>query len=218
MSVMSFDRTETCSRSSGFSLLEVLAVFAIMTILMTLATPAFLSILNSFSITTAGQEVRNAITLARQEATCRNRPVEVRFCRVNAQAPVKYVLLVGYEADGRLQLLSRPTKLPEGVCIDAGNNTFSNGNRLSALFNNTNSAQNATSSAFVANASSLSALPGCGSNYEVFSFFIRPDGTSNLPWSSPFPAVTIRSESGSLKNYATVQIDPANGRTTLLRP
>lgn len=207
----------------GFSLLEVIAVVAIMGVLMALTTTSFLDVTKSFKIAMAGQDVRNAIALARQEATSRNRPVEVRFCRHKDSAPVRFVQLVGYETDGTLRILSRPTKLPEGACIDT-DNTFSNGNKLSSLFTSKNAAQGASSSAFISNANPLILLPEFGSSYQLFSFFILPDGTSSLPWSTnqanALPSVTIRGDqnTGIPKNYATVQIDPANSRATLIRP
>lgn len=199
----------------AFSLLELMAVVAVMSILMALAVPSFTSITRSFAIISAGQEVRGAIALARQEATSRSRPVEVRFCRLTSGAPIRYVQLVVHEPNGTLRILSRAIKLAQNVYID-GDTT------RSSLFGNSNAAQGATGAIFTANRNSLLTLPDVGSGYAVFSFFIRPDGTSNLPWSAAsFPGVTLRADQnpeGAPQNYAIIQMDPANGRTTLLRP
>lgn len=210
----------------AFSVVEILAVVAIMAILMALATPAFLSVTKSFTLTMAGQDIRNAIALARQEATSKNRPVEVRFCRPGSDqfSPVRYLQLVAHETNGTLRILSRPIKLPEGVYVDT-ESKFDPVHPLSPLFLHPNSAQGASSAGFSDNQNSLLTLPDVGSTYQVFSFFILSDGTSTLPWNaSSYPSVTLRNDAfdpgnpSVPRNYATVQIDPVNCRTTLLRP
>lgn len=198
----------------AFSVLEVTAVVAIISILTALTVPSFSSITKSYSIGNAGQEVRNTIALARQEATSRNRPVEIRFCRLTSADKVRYVQLVVYEPNGALRMLSRAVKLPENVYVDLDSTR-------SSLFNNTNAAQGAAGSAFTSNQNNSVVLAQAGVNYELFSFFIRPDGTSNLPWSAgSFPSITLRGDqsSNAPENYATVQMDPSNCRATLLRP
>lgn len=211
-------------KEPGFSLIETIAVVAIMGVIIALATPGFLGITRSFTLTTAGQDVRNIIAIARQEATSRNRPVEVRFCRLKGDTPLQHVQIVGYETDGTVRILSHPVKLPQGLYIDTASQ-FSKDVKLSTLFDRPNAAQGAKGNSFAGNANSLLTLPGAGSSYEVFSFFILPDGSSSLEWNvTPFPCVTIRNDpfnpgvSSVPQNYATIQIDPVNCRTTLLRP
>lgn len=218
-----YKRKETPDYTKGFSLLEVMVALVIGTILMSLATPSFIGITKAFNIATAGQELRNIVAIARQESSSRNRPVEVRLCRLTLNDPVQFVQLVGYETNGKVQILSRTLKLPDHTYIDTDQGR-------SSLFKNLNSAEDATGTDFTSNRLGGGTLPGAGSKYFVYSFFVRADGTSNLPWKTKevsgwapirYYSVTLRGDKngeGDPENFAILQIDPANGRATLLRP
>lgn len=201
--------------SRGFSLLELLVVVAVMLILLGLGVTSFSDVQRAYGITTGAENVRNALLLARLEATSRSRTLEVRFCRLDADSPVRDLQVVLHEPDGSLSLRYKMRSLPESLLLEIDTTR-------STLFTYPNKALNASGSNFVANDAG-NAFPINGSpNYEVFSFFIYPDGTSSQPWSSAvFPSVTLRSIqnlSEAPENYAVIQIDPANGRSSILRP
>ncbi len=201
-------------RMSAFSLLELLAVIAVIAIMTWLGAGALGGLNRSYSITQSAEDLRGLLLIARQEALTRNSPVEIRFCRPSASDPVGFVQSILHKADGSLLPLARPLKLPDTVLID-----LSSSNLRSTLFNQTNAVSNTTG--FAPNTSGLS-LPGLGTTYEVFSFFLRPNGSTSLPWNAgSLPCITIRDAliaSNPPTNYATLLLDPANAKTFIIRP
>ncbi len=73
-------------RSRAFSIVELLVVIAIISILMALTVPAVSSLIENTNVTRGAQLVESQIQLARQLASSRNRPVEVRLIKVPAQS------------------------------------------------------------------------------------------------------------------------------------
>ncbi|MBE2202906.1 MAG: Verru_Chthon cassette protein D [Chthoniobacterales bacterium] len=67
---------------AAFSLLELLVVIAILGIVATLSIPAFSSMSRARNVTQAGQILADHIAQARQQASLKNREVEVRFITV----------------------------------------------------------------------------------------------------------------------------------------
>ena len=63
----------------GFSLVELLTVMCIIIIITAVAIPAFNSITSGSNLNRAGQLISDQISLARQEATSKNRDVQVVF-------------------------------------------------------------------------------------------------------------------------------------------
>lgn len=66
-------------RSRAFSLVEILAVIAIITILVAVSVPAFKSLERAQSLTSGAASVIDELAFARQTALARNRIVEVRL-------------------------------------------------------------------------------------------------------------------------------------------
>lgn len=201
-------------RVSAFSLLELLCVIAVIAIMTGLGARALGGLNRSYTITQSAEDLRGLLLIARQEALTRNSPVEIRFCRPSASDPVGFVQSILHKADGTLLPLARPLKLPDTVLID-----LSSSNLRSTLFNQTNAVSNTTG--FAPNTSGLS-LPGLGTTYEVFSFFLRPNGSTSLPLNAgSLPCITIRDAliaSNPPTNYATLLLDPANAKTFIVRP
>lgn len=63
----------------AFTLLELLLVVALMVVLFGLIMPATTTLLRSAQLTRGGQMLADEISLARQEASAKNRPVELRI-------------------------------------------------------------------------------------------------------------------------------------------
>ena len=190
------------SREWGFSLLELLIVVAIMITLMSLATPALTSLLESGNLARGGQALADEINLARQLAASQNRVVELRILK--NETPPGYGLLQvwGTDAGGTNVPLSRVMKLPQNIVI-AENTT------LSAAIEKTPTATMPTNSSMA------------GRAYTYLR--IRPSGAvdPSLAMSNFFFAVvSSRSATNSAlpPNYVTIQVNPLTGTPLVYRP
>lgn len=189
---------------SAFSLLELLISVGIVLILMGLGAVAFQNVARSFSIGAAGQQVRSAIQVASQEATARNRPVEMRLCRPPNSTDPTIVYFVIHESDGTLRPLQRPLALPDDVVIDE---------TLSTLL---------AGKSFQAGGPNAGGVGSLGTNYEYAGVFLLPGGiTSIAPTNTNAQLLIIRSKSDVADppgNFTAVQLDPVTSRTLLHRP
>jgi prepilin-type N-terminal cleavage/methylation domain-containing protein len=85
-------------RSSGFTLIEVLVVVAMVFVLFGIAAPSWLTFLNSRRVNNSRDQISQVIRLAQSEALRHRSPYSVAFVEgdPNAQVP-QVVLLRGYE-------------------------------------------------------------------------------------------------------------------------
>lgn len=190
----------------AFSLVELLVVVAIIAALSVLALPAITSVAKGTSLTRAEQLVADQFALARQEATGKNREVQVRLIWKDGNpAGYRGVQLwapsVSDVTDYRS--ISRIAWLPEGILISAVP-------QMSPLIGSPTIPE--TNAVF----------PGRGlTKYCGFRF--RAGGGTDLNFNSTSNFVTIvqdkdASVSTAPANYAVVQVDPVNGRTRTYRP
>jgi len=171
---------------------------------------------DSTRLSAAGGVIHRLLLLARSEALSRNIPVEVRFCRAGSGEPVRVVDLQAYYTDGRVEPLVRPVSLPGNLVIDPDP-------LRSTLFGLANAAASAGSSAFVVNPLPQATIPDLGSGYEVFTLFIRPDGSTTLPQAtSGCPFLTVRADqpgaTGLPADFVTIQMDPVTAEPSVFRP
>lgn len=188
--------------SKAFSLMELLAVMAIVGVLFALMIPAVNSISGGASVTQSGQVINDQLSLARQLAVGRNLNVEIRFIQEEEGegSGVFYEALQLWELDrsgGNPQPLGRLVRLPGSTVV--------NGN-LSPLL----TPAGGTSAKFA----SLGERP-----YTALRF--RPNGrmAAQQPMDQSVLTTQLRREDpDDPDNYFTLQINPLTGRITAYRP
>jgi uncharacterized protein (TIGR02596 family) len=194
------------SRASAFSLLELLLVISIIAVLMTLATPAFNSISRGRKMDLAGASIADQIALARQVSISRNRAMEVRFYKFTPALPgstagYRALQVIELQDDGGEKPVGRPVKLPDQIIVSedaAWSSLFAPGAAVDLPGTN---------------------VAGLGAVSAIKSFQFRAGGRTSLPDINSNYFVSAFSElPGQTNNFATVQVDPFNGRVRLLRP
>ena len=188
-------------KSRAFSLIELLAVMAMMAALMLLVLPSFNSVSDANKITEAGRSLLDQIDAARQQAEVSGSTVELRFLKKNKPGETHYtgmqLLLSGTKAD-------KVIALPEGVAI-LNSDTFSPW--FSSMFAGTMPASNTV-----------------WDRASYRSFKVRSSGAIEpIPVSPHQLFLTVASTrtaptSGTLANYATIQVNPDTARPLLYRP
>ena len=200
-------KSQVSAFSSAFSLIELLVVIAIFALMATLTLPAISSINQAGGINRAGQILGDQIILARQEATSKNRAIEVRLINVNDPMWPGYraIQLWLIDESGTSQgPLGKIQKLPESIVIAS--------NTLSPLL---------TADPNVSGTTNFGALGSCAYG----GFRVRASGSlsSDVTTNNNFLTVQRAKDTGSQpgtdpKNYYTVRVNPITGRVTIHRP
>lgn len=220
---------------SGFSLVEMLVVLAVIGALVTFAIPGFIEIAKGSRLKQATDVLRNNIVYAQQLAVKDNKNIVLHFYRYDDR------MTPGAEREFRaFQILERPAeivaggktgegssaarredfpeitppiRLPEGIVI-SDQSEYST--ILSNQFNGDN--QLATWQRLPRS------LTDSGSA-EVFFFEFRPDGSTSLPKDGRKSMhITLYDEakglqaSGLPNNFVTLQIDPYSGNVQQYQP
>lgn len=206
----------------AFTLVELLAVIAIMAIVLSFVVPAFSSTMRSMQLTQAAESVSDQLHIARQTALTKNHPIEVRFYSYSdpraagSSKACRAIQSFQINDDGSYTAVNKAILLPDAIIIDS-NPT------LSTLLNPVTSGSMgapATASGSTLNVS----VPRVGNNYDSIYFHFLPDGSTNLPadgtqWCVSLHYETLGNNLTALpQNFATVQIDPYNGQTRTFRP
>jgi uncharacterized protein (TIGR02596 family) len=190
----------------AFSLIELLVVVAIIATLSVLAVPAITSVASGTSLARGGQLVADQFALARQEATGKNREVQVRFVwKDGAVSGWRGVQLWAPSANDVTDYrpVGRIAWLPEGTLV-------SGVAAMSPLIGSPTIPE--TNGDF----------PGRGPT-KYCGFRFRPGGGTDLNFNSSSNFVTVvqdrdASVATAPANYAVIQVDPVNGRTRTYRP
>jgi len=201
---------------SGFSLIELLAVMAIIILLASLAVPAFNQISRASTISTAGQTLVDTLNLARQTALTRNRKVEVRFYQLESdfdpeEKAVRAMQLFVVEPTG-LRPITRVINFPKPVIMSDSKGGLPTVSTTSTILNSQSDTTNKWD------------LPKIGSSYDYASFYFKPTGSTDLDpnqnnWLATLIIPTEPLASNSLPpNYVTVRIDALSGKVTVFRP
>jgi len=207
----------------AFSLIELLLVIAILMLLTSMAQMALNDVSNSTKMSTASQQVGDTFNLARQIAVAQNTYVQVRLFALKDTAgqysaigiyrcdmPYYLSSYADLENSGKIRREGKVRRLPEQVVVWSSD-------KYSSLIN-------------ILEKDTLrkgGSIKIDGKEYDWIAFYFRPDGGTDvsLPSTSTdnFATMTVVSAS-SLKdnklpdNYATLTIDPVNGRFRVYRP
>jgi uncharacterized protein (TIGR02596 family) len=193
-------------KDRAFSLVELLVVVAIIAAVSVLAFPAITSVTNGSALTRAGQMVADQFALARQEATGKNRDVQVRFVWKAGQPDGWRGIQLWAAAPNDVtdyRPMTRIAWLPEGTLI-------SDVSTMSPLIDGPTMPE--TNAVF----------PGRGlTKYCGFRF--RAGGGTDLSFNTSSNFVTVVHDHDAAAtvapaNYAVVQVDPVNGRVRTYRP
>jgi len=199
-------------RLSAFTLVELLAVVAVVVVLMALTIPAMSPATRGVEITQSSGILTGDLQAARLEAIARNRPVEVRFYKDRDDLCRKIGFMVQRD-DGVMTTFRNATELPESLVIAP----HSDSNSLSPLLDES--------------ASDKGVRTGVetfqnGSSTPYISFRYRPDGSTSLAVDSGqdwFFTIVDQNDLGKtpsngLNNFTSIQVDPLNGKTRIYRP
>jgi uncharacterized protein (TIGR02596 family) len=202
--------------TSGFSLIELLVVMAIIVILIAFVTPAFNSMGKASSLTNGASMIVDQLNLARQTALTQNRMVQVRFYKLQdeLQSPAAYraiQLMIFDESGLSSKPLTKVQQLPNRVVV-MEDGTYST--ILDATKNK--------------RPESRDIIPNAKQEVPYHFFRYRPGGATDLdPNGAPGGDrwfLTVKSENDKpaegkpAANYVTAVVDPVSGRVKTLRP
>jgi len=201
----------------GFSLIEILVVVSIVAAITAATLPAFNQLIFGSNLIVSGELLRDNLTLARQTSLTRNRPVEVRFYKLqgsNASSPEYQALqLFIQNPNGIYEALTKVIYFRKSIIL-------STDTELSSLFD-TNKLKTAIGEGGTADFK----LPGVGTDYEYLAFNFKPDGGTNLSQVKPQDCyvtlvsnTAVTADGQAPSNFVTVQIDPVVGKISVLRP
>jgi uncharacterized protein (TIGR02596 family) len=207
----------------GFSLIELLAVLAIIGILAYLVVPVTASLQEAGNLGYSGQVVIDQLAVARQYAASSNQTVYVRFIAANPSYQ-GYNAIQLWRPDpanpGQFLAMDRAVRLANGIEI-------STTSALSPLVSTLVTGDGGTMP-------TGSSIPG-----KFVYFAIRPDGNVSVP--NPPPGVNVATATNAAyqflpsyfltllsvrydanttlpKNYVTVQVNPDTASTQVYRP
>jgi len=207
--------------ASGFSLLELLTVVAIIVMLLGLAVPAIAPILRASSLNSGSSMIMDEFNYIRQLALTKNRDVEIRFYHMGTQTePTQleyrafrsFLIKGGAAADA--EALSPVKYLPKAVILSADP-------KFSSLLDYTNPVRSCLTHG-------QEILPRTSTPVSYVSFLFRATGGTNLSPINPplgnwfltlhLEKAAVNTNTGIPDNYINVQLDPVTGRVRMHRP
>lgn len=204
-------------KSSGFSLVELLTVVAIISVMAASTVPALRGTMEGASLAGAGEVLTSCITLARQTAISRNLPVELRIYRHdsgNGEAFRLIGLVIPSSASGRSQdeWISSAKALPGHVVIDE-----------TGKYSTILSEAGTDASAAPWSGTESADAPGILKNKNYVGFQFRPDGSTSLSSDQAWCLSLKHPNSQPVAdrpaaNFVSIVVDSTTGRTLAYQP
>lgn len=202
---------------AAFSLVEMLAVIAVIGLIAGTTAPMLFSTMKANRITASGEEIVNRISLAQQMAVSRNHEIELRF--YHYVDPEDGTSLDHYRAT----LIAQPAPDPSAP---GGVETIVLSD-LSLLRNGMVIANNPVLSQVFSGKTDVAdterRITGASASYRTIRFF--PDGSNDLTLVTNEGYLTVAEErdlqsagGGVPKNFFTIQVDHYTSRVTTYRP
>lgn len=214
---------------SGFSLVELLVVCAILAVVAGFTVPAASTALRGSQITQGAQMLSDQIALARQSALTKNVSIEFRIYKfgdpeipgekANDPATGKYRAFQTFE------ILDSGVAVPLGKIQRLPNTVVFNETTLSSLIQLAGTAQQPEKGNAATDNKAPQLAGGVDNNYEWVAFRFLPNGGTNLDatklWFMTLHGTTANPTSTTSVNnvnFFTLQIDPVSGNSKSYRP
>lgn len=216
-------------KAPGFSLIELLAVAAIMAIVVAMIATSFGNFARGVDLTNSSQHLNDTLNLARQIATSRGEYTQVRFLTpadtsdprhghfsalavYRAESPFYTNDYSGLFAQRRMRQEGQIVTLPQSCAI-------LNDAVFSPLVTGLAKDASRTGSSQIG-----------GKNYDWVSFYYKPDGSTDIPryvpaTSTPLASVvtlsgiqTFKARNSLPPNFISLSLDRVDGRLMMVRP
>lgn len=200
-------------KKNGFSLTEILVCVAIIACMAVVAAPMTTTLLNGNKLNQSVQIIDENLSVARQAAISRNRPVEIRFYSYSdpsipaSASAYRAIQVLEVTQSDQLTPLSKVRILPQSIVIDSNIS-------ISSMLD----------PAKVTTANGDISLPRIGLAYKYASFRFNADGSTDLlPTVGPWTLTVHEEHKGAgtdvlAGNFATLEIDPLSGTIKYFRP
>jgi uncharacterized protein (TIGR02596 family) len=215
-------------RAAGFTLLELLAVIAIIGIFASMLGPVISGITMGSNVTRGGDMVSDAFKTGHMFALSHNKEVEIRFYRYKnsrtadpAYRAFQLFEIVESQTDSgssewKYVPLIKLQKLPPGTMLLEDSNGIVYSNLLRESTDPSVLRPDLTKT-------SMARVPGLGTDqYTYVRFAFRPDGGTDLTRKrdSYYVTVGLDSPGGNreVNNFYTVQVNPMDSKVSTLRP
>jgi len=203
----------------AFSMVEMLAVMAVISTLSVIIVPAFRETLDRISLTGAAALVDAEISLARQAAMSRGIPVEFRIYQDEVSGDGQWrqfavVITSGDDGSGQVEWVTRGSFLP-------GNILFDDDEQFSTVLSYADPLTSNPTAPWSGRESHNA--PSGLRNKPFVGFSFNADGSTNLPPNGSWCLTlrvpnTPRVANQPAANFVSIVLDPLTGRSMLLQP
>lgn len=228
------NRSPSCEKIRGFTLIEMLVVVTIIAVLLAVVVPGVSGMLDSTRLSSAGGAVTGMLLEAQQVASSRGRPVELRLYRKASQGVEKEefnsVMILTHYVKGESDPSNLSETLDEAVSLVEGNGAyilpddliFHPATNYSSLLGSKTSGSRSDSKLVLLRDGKLEDYKPENLSNDYHTFLFLPEGT-NLPPDEKWFLTIVQSRGGLVpdslpKNFYSVQINPVTSNVSVYRP